>query len=203
MRTVIIIEEKAISLLLKRSSALFSLIHCGLLGISSPIVNSISSFKRFISAEYRYLFRDTVCTLNLYYYSAAVKLIIDRSIFFAAFIISFWAFRSISPVAPSFRSPKIASNGVNHSLISLIYSGRPIFLLARFIASNKSDSTTDFFPVSRRVNKILLFTGSSPLLGASSWGRFFCFLTTVIQAWVAWTNWLSFSRLFSLAISVN
>jgi hypothetical protein len=89
MRTVIIIKEKAISLLLKRSSAFFSLIHCGLLGISSPVVDSISSFKRFIPAECRYLFRDTVCTLNLYYYSAAVTLIIDESIFFAASIISF------------------------------------------------------------------------------------------------------------------
>jgi hypothetical protein len=89
MRTVIIIEEKAISLLLKRSSALFSLIYCGLLGISSPVINSISSFKRFILAEYRYLFRDTVYTLNLYYYSAAVRLIIDRFIFFIASIISF------------------------------------------------------------------------------------------------------------------
>jgi hypothetical protein len=82
-------EKKAISLLLKRSSAFFSLIYCGLLGISSPVVNPISFFKRFISAEYRYLFRDTVYTLNLYHYSAAVKLIIDRSIFFAASIISF------------------------------------------------------------------------------------------------------------------
>jgi hypothetical protein len=113
------------------------------------VVDSISSFKRFIPAEYRYLFRDTVCTLNLYHYSAAVKLIIDGSIFFTVFIISFWAFRSISPVAFSFRSPEIASDGVNYSLISLIYSGRPIFLLARFIASNKSGSTTDFFPVSK------------------------------------------------------
>jgi hypothetical protein len=84
-----IIEEKAISLLLKRSSAFFSLIYCGLLGISSPVIDSISSFKRVISAEYRYLFRDTVCTLNLYYYSAAVRLIINGSIFFTAFIICF------------------------------------------------------------------------------------------------------------------
>ena len=182
MRTVIIIEEKAISLLLKRSSALFSLIHCGLLGISSPIVDSISSFKRLISAEYRYLFRDTVCTLNLYHCSAAVKLIINRSIFFAVFIISFWAFRSISPVAPSFRSPEIAFNGVNHSLISLIYSGRPIFLLARFIASNKSGSITDFFPVSKRVNRTLLFIGFSPFFNASSRGRYFYFLVTIIQS---------------------
>jgi hypothetical protein len=89
MRTVIIIKEKAISLLLKRSSALFSLIYYGLLGISSPVVNSISSFKRFISAECRYLFRDTVYILNLYYYFTADKLIIDGSIFFTAFIISF------------------------------------------------------------------------------------------------------------------
>jgi hypothetical protein len=132
------------------------------------MVNSISSFKRFISAEYRYLFRDTVYTLNLYHCSAAVKLIIDGSIFFTVSIISFWAFRSISPVTSSFRSPEITSNGVNHSLISLICSGRPIFLLARFIASNKSGSITDFFPVSKQVNKILLFIGSSPLLGASS-----------------------------------
>jgi hypothetical protein len=89
MRTVIIIKEKAISLLLKRSSALFSLIHCGLLGISSPVINSISSFKRFILAEYKYLFKDTVYTLNLYHYSAAVRLIIDKSIFFTASIVSF------------------------------------------------------------------------------------------------------------------
>jgi hypothetical protein len=123
-------------------------------------------------------------TLNLYYYSAADKLIIDRSIFFAAFIISFWAFKSISPVTPSFRSPEIASDNVNHSLISLIYSGRPIFLLARFIASNKSDSTTDFFPVSRRVNRTLLSTGSSPFLNASSRGRLFYFLATIIQSCV-------------------
>jgi hypothetical protein len=89
MRTVIIIEKKAISLLLKRFSALFSLIHCELLGISSSIIDSISFFKRFILAEYRYLFRDTVYTFNLYYYFAADKLIIDRSIFFTVFIISF------------------------------------------------------------------------------------------------------------------
>jgi hypothetical protein len=131
------------------------------------MVNSISSFKRFIPAECRYLFRDTVCTLNLYHCSAADKLIIDGSIFFAASIISFWAFKSISSVASSFNSPKIAFNGVNHGLISLIYSGRPIFLLARFIASNKSGNITDFFPVSKRVNRILLSTESNPLLDAS------------------------------------
>jgi hypothetical protein len=80
---------KGYFLIIKTFFALFSLIHCGLLDISSLIVNAISSFKRFISAEYRYLFRDTVCTLNLYYCSAAVKLIIDESIFFAVSIISF------------------------------------------------------------------------------------------------------------------
>ena len=150
--------------------------------MSSPVVDSISSFKRFISAECRYLFRDTVYTLNLYHYSAAVILIIDGSIFFAVSIISFWTFRSISPVASSFRSSEIASNSVNHSLISLICSGRPIFLLARFMASNKSGNTTDFFPVSKRVNRILLSTGSSPFLGASSRGRLFYFLATIVQS---------------------
>jgi hypothetical protein len=156
----------------------------------SPIVNSISSFKRFIPAEYKYLFRDTVYTLNLYHYSTAVKLIIDRSIFFTASIISFWAFKSISPVTSSFKSPEITFNGVNHSLISLIYSGRPIFLLARFIASNKSDNTTDFFPVSKQVNRTLLSTGSSPFLNASSRDRLFYFLATIVQSCVDWVNWV-------------
>jgi hypothetical protein len=57
--------------------------------MSSPVVDSISSFKRFIPAECRYLFRDTVYTLNLYHCFAAVKLIIDESIFFTVSIISF------------------------------------------------------------------------------------------------------------------
>jgi hypothetical protein len=75
--------------IIKTFFGFFSLIYYGLLSISSLIVNSIFFFKRFNSAECKYLFRDTVYTLNLYYYSAAVKLIIDKLIFFTVFIISF------------------------------------------------------------------------------------------------------------------
>ena len=134
------------------------------------MVVSISFFRRSIPSAYRYLSRGTIYTLSLYYYSAVEIVIIEGSKALATSISFSLIVRSISPVTPSLRRPEIAPFGVYHSLVSLIYSGNPAFLLAIFIANKRSSRTTDFSFFSR-VKSTLRSTIFNPFLGANSFSK--------------------------------